>query len=162
MKSIKYIVAAVAGLAMLALSAQAADVVRDVNPATFSIAKVNVGTASNLNWVINCQDAKEVFITASWAVSNTITAGLSNLTFFVQSSADGNAWTGIYGGTGGNSSSGAYTHELIGEGRLAGTNNVVATNLSVGGISALRVAYVTNGATTYMIATNIALKAWVK
>jgi hypothetical protein len=158
MKRIKAVLGLVVAACLFATAVQAQIGV----PQSYSIAKVNVGTASNLNWVIHCDTAKEVFLTASWALSNTITAGASNLTFFVQSSADGSTWTGIYGATGGNSSSPAYTHEWIGEGRLAGTNNVVATNLSVAGIRALRIAYVTNGATTYMIATNVVVKAWLK
>ena len=148
---------AVATLLALTFGAQAQIGV----PQAYTIAKVNVGTASNLNWIVDCENGKEVFLTASWAVSNTITAGSSNLTFFIQSSADRSTWTGIFGSTGGDTS-GAYTHALLGQGRVAGTNNVVATNLSVGGIKALRIAYVTNAANEYMIATNIVVKAWVK
>lgn len=142
--------------------AKAADILRDGSPYTFTLTKVNAGTASNLNWNIPCTESKDVFLQVSYYQSNLISAGLSNLTFHIVGSADGATFSKTGAGAAGGAAPNNCWDWTVSASVALGTNHVAVTNLAVGACPYLRVQYVTNGADAYMIATNVTFKAWVK
>lgn len=165
MRTIKtMLAAALAAIVLLAATAAQAQI---GSPQTLYVAKVNAGTVSNLNWVVDCTKGKELFLQASWGCSNLISAGKSNLTFMIQYSADPYATTPHWTGTAGAGAAGGAVPDYLTawtvEANVAlGTNHVSVTNLTINAVPYVRVAWVTNGADAYMIATNLYLKAWVK
>lgn len=152
-------------LAVFITNSFGADILRDGAPYVL-VSKLNVspGAASNLNAVISMPLQKELFLQANYGLSNVVpNTSLSNLTFLLQYSADGVNWSSSAGsgGSGGqvpNNCTAWTTAAMI----ALGTNHVAVTNLSLGGVPYVRVAYVTNGADAGCMITNLTLKAWVK
>lgn len=153
-------------LAVFITNSFGADILRDGAPHVLvSGMKMNVATASNLNAVISMPTQKELFLQASYGISNVVPNNVSsNLTFLLQYSLDGVNWSGNAGsGASGGAVPNNCTAWSVSAMIASGTNHVACTNLSLGGVPYVRVAYVTNGISSAdCVVTNLTLKAWVK